>query len=147
MKFFRIVYTALAALLLCGCYDHKVSELGMAVADGDMEKVRQLVENGVNVNGCSGYEGCERPLEVAARYGRLEYAKFLVAHGAKINAGDINAVYWAALNGKADVVHYLLSKDGRLVCDKAALASLKRDMTAKGWTQLYAEVEKTWVAP
>lgn len=147
MKLMRIVYIVLVTFLLCGCYDHQATDLGTAASIGDMEKVKLLVANGVNVNGCVGYEGCDRPLDFAAAKGQLEVVKFLVEHGAKINIGKRNAVYEAAHFGKADVVHFLLSQGGRLICPPVNLAALKRDMTAKGWTQLYAEVEKTWVAP
>lgn len=147
MKLLRIVYIVLATLLLCSCYDHQATDLGTAASIGDMEKVKQLVASGVDVNGCVGYEGCDRPLDSAAAKGQLEVVKFLVEHGAKINIGRRNAVYEAAHFGKADVVHYLLSQGGRLICDPVNLTALKRDMTKAGWTELEAEVEKTWVAP
>jgi ankyrin repeat protein len=134
-------------LLLASCYDHQATDLGEAASLGDMEQIRKLVASGVDVNGCVGYEGCDRPLGSAAAKGQLEAVKFLVEHGAKINIGQINAVYWAARFGKADVVRYLLSQGGRLVCDQGNLTALKRDMTAAGWSELEAEVEKTWVAP
>ncbi len=145
----RLICICVIATLFGGCdmYDKKVYELGSAVQDGQLDDVKKLVAEGVDVNGCVGYEGCDRPLSFAARKGQLEVVKFLVEHGAKINIGSINAVYWAALHGKADVVHYLLSQGGRLVCDQGGLTSLKRDMTHAGWTELQAEVEKTWVTP
>lgn len=147
MNLLRIVYIVLATLLLCSCYDHEATDLGSAASTGDMEKVRQLVASGVDVNGCVGYEGCDRPLASAAAEGQLEVVKYLVKHGAKINIGRRNAVYEAAHFGKADVVHYLLSQGGRLMCDPGNLTALKRDMTSAGWAKLAAEVEKTWVAP
>lgn len=137
------------ALFLAGCsmYDKQIYKLGGAARDGKLDEVRQIVGDAVSVNGCVGYEGCEKPIDLAAGKGHLDVVEFLVDQGATINAGTTNAVFWAARGGNEDVAHYLLSRGGRLMCDKTQLASLKRDMTAKGWTKLYAEVEKTWVAP
>lgn len=137
------------ALFLGGCdmYDKKVYELGGVARDGKLDDVKKLVSEGVNVNGCVGYEGCEKPIDFAARQGHLDVVEYLVDHGATINAGTTNAVFWAARYGKADVVHYLLSHGGRLICDQVNLTALKRDMTKAGWAELETEVEKTWVAP
>jgi hypothetical protein len=146
MKTLHIIFIVVAALLVAGCHDRATSELGMAAADGKLERVRQLVESGANINGCSGYEGCEKPLEAAATYGQLDVVKFLVEHGAEINVTDsTNAVYRSARFGKVEVVRYLLGQGGRLVCDRAALESLKRDMAAAGLTALEEEIQKTWV--
>jgi ankyrin repeat protein len=125
-------------------YDKKVYELGGAARDGKLDVVRKVVSDGVNVNGCVGYEGCERPVDFAARNGHLNVVKFLVNHGALINSSKPNSVFWAARYGNADVVYYLLSHGGRLKCDKTQLVSLKREMIRSGWEELASEVERTW---
>lgn len=137
------------ALLLAGCnmYNKQVYALGNAARDGNIGEVKALVSAGVNVNGCVGYEGCDKPIDFAARKGHLSVVRFLVEHGATINTEPQNAVFWSARYGKADVVHYLLSHGGRLICDQSNLAALKRDMTSAGWVDLEAEVVKTWVEP
>jgi ankyrin repeat protein len=128
-------------------YNEKIYELGTSARDGKLDDVKELVGDGVNVNSCVGYEGCDKPIDFAAAAGHLDIVEYLVDHGAKIDEGSVTAVYRAARAGKADVVRYLLSKGGHLVCDRTNLAALKRDITAAGLTDLEAEVEKTWASP
>ena len=60
----------------------------------------------------------ETPLMAAARSGKIDAAKALLAAGADINAkenwGGQSAIMWAAAQGQADMVKYLASKDASL---------------------------------
>jgi ankyrin repeat protein len=146
MKRIALIFVS---MLLCGCANRQLYELGLAAAEGDLNKVAQLIDKGVNVNGCVGYEGCVRPLEIAAREGYLEIVKYLVEHGAKINTQNEsgNAVFVAALFGRADITHYLLSKGGRLICSESSFKWLIDNMMKSEKKELATEVAKTWIAP
>jgi ankyrin repeat protein len=145
----RLALACVLALSLgsCGIYDKKVYELGVAARDGMLDDVERLLSAGVDVNGCLGYEGCDKPIDLASAGGHLAVVQNLVDHGARVNDAPVNAVYRAARAGKADVVRYLLSKGGHLVCDEDNLPALKRDMAAAGWTDLEEQLEVTRVAP
>jgi len=145
----KYVVSIIIFILLNGCHDRRLDELGLAVAQGNINQVMELVNEGVDVNGCIGYEGCDRPLEIAAKKGHLEIVIYLVEHGAKINIKTKvgNAVFFAASYGKIDVVRYLLSKNGRLVCDKFSFDRLMENMIQSGNKEIAMEVKKTWIAP
>ena len=143
----KYIITIIVSIFLFGCRDHQVDELGLAATAGDIDKVKQLVEAGANVNGYVGYEGRETPLDRAAMRGHLEIVKYLVEHNATINEKEKpgNVVYLAASLGKFDIVDYLLSKGGRLICDKPSLDLLRQKMQKVGEGELVAEMEKTWL--
>jgi ankyrin repeat protein len=145
----KYILFIIISILMNGCFNSQRMEFGQAVADGNLNEVRQYIDKGIDVNDCVGYEGCDRPLEVAARYGHIDIIKYLVEHGAQINIKTKtgNAVFWAAFFGKTDVVYYLLSKGGRLVCDKHSLHWWKQNMIKAGRKELEVKVEKTWIAP
>lgn len=64
------------------------SELNRAVADQDIERVKELISKGENVNGKdSNYDGIT-PLFLAVEQGNLEIAQTLLNYGAKVNARD-----------------------------------------------------------
>ncbi len=60
----------------------------------------------------------ETPLMAAARSGKVDAAKALLAAGADINAkenwGGQSAIMWAAAQGQAEMVKFLASKDANL---------------------------------
>jgi len=60
----------------------KVSPLCMAVAKGDIEKVKQLLNNGINVNQKSN--GMQ-PIHYAARHNRVDIIKVLITAGSDIH--------------------------------------------------------------
>lgn len=86
MRNFRVLCFIFLTLLLFGCYDEQASRLSGVASSGDLDKVKQLIAQGANVNGCVGYEGCEKPIDFAARKGHLDMVEYLVHHGATINA-------------------------------------------------------------
>ncbi|MEM2677506.1 MAG: ankyrin repeat domain-containing protein, partial [Thermofilaceae archaeon] len=71
-----------------------MSELHKAAEEGDLQRVKKLVENGANVNAKDEYGST--PLYLAVLNGHLELARFLVEKGANVNAKDI--VGWTPLH-------------------------------------------------
>lgn len=60
----------------------KVDALSMAAIKGDVEKVKMLLKNGMNVNAKSNGM---LPIHYAARYNRVEVIKVLITAGSKIH--------------------------------------------------------------
>jgi ankyrin repeat protein len=90
---------------------HNVSwtDLHSAAFDGDVERVRELLEKGENPN-IKNKDGIT-PLHVAASKGYVDVVKLLLERGADPNIKDKNGVtplHWAAYNGHVDVVKLLL---------------------------------------
>ena len=52
-------------------------------------------------------------LITASQLGHIEVVKYLVQHGANVNARDSYALRWAARYGHIEVVKYLKSKGAR----------------------------------
>ena len=76
--------------------------LMLASANGHLEMVKLLVENGADYTNA---------LRLASREGHLEVVKYLVEDGANINAKNKDswtALMWASLNGHLEVVKYLI---------------------------------------
>lgn len=62
---------------------NEISPLCTAVAKGEIEKVKQLINNGVDVNQKSNGM---LPIHYAARYNRVEIIKLLITAGSEIHA-------------------------------------------------------------
>ena len=62
-------------------------DLRVAAQFGDLQRVRQLIEEGASVNGGRGPYG-ETPLMVAARTGNMELVGLLIGEGAELDARD-----------------------------------------------------------
>jgi len=90
---------------------HSFQDLLTASADGDLAKVKTLLEEKVNPNDDYGAPRGWSPLMSAAYYGHLEVVKLLVKHHAKLDAvevdGWLTALDLAIMNKKDDVVSYL----------------------------------------
>ena len=82
----------------------------LALAAGNARVVDRLVQAGADPNGATP-DG-ETVLMTAARAGRTEAVRSLVAHGADVNAWESTrhqtALMWAAAEGHADVVRVLI---------------------------------------
>jgi ankyrin repeat protein len=80
-----------------------------AAEEGRVDRLRLLVELGVDINGPAGSES---PLHCAARAGQLDTVKALVELGADVHARDSNfggtPLGFANYKGQRDVVEYLL---------------------------------------
>jgi len=75
-----------------------VNSFCVAIAKGDFDTVKKLIELGEDVNRKSAGK---TPLMYAARYNRVEIAKLLLANGAKLKVKDAkgnNAMTYAKLS-------------------------------------------------
>ena len=82
-----------------------------AIRHNDIEKVKFLIENGVDVNE-KNLLG-KTPLYEAASSGYLELVKFLVEKGADVNAktnNGVTALHDAAYNGYLEIEKFLVEK-------------------------------------
>jgi len=78
--------------LILGCHDgHKKPRswtiLHTAVVDQDLSEVERCIAEGVDINAMDEYG--RTPLRWAARYGNVDIAKALIAHGADTNDGSL----------------------------------------------------------
>jgi ankyrin repeat protein len=85
--------------------------LVMLAMSGSVDGVRDLLDQGVNVNAKDHFIGCTA-LVGAAQYDKADVVQLLLARGADINAlgYGFTALTMAALNGNADVVRILIDK-------------------------------------
>jgi ankyrin repeat protein len=84
-------------------------ELHRAAEKGDFEVVKNLVEQGADVN--ENNKSDRTPLFGAAKSGNLEVVKYLLEQGANVNAIDKNGefpLFYAAQSGNLEVVEYLV---------------------------------------
>ncbi len=91
------------------------SKLMLATRNLDYNEVRQLIENGTNINekDSNGFT----PLIMAAYYGSAPIVKYLCDSGASLNEQDNNgntALLHASYHGFADVVKVLLAYNASL---------------------------------
>ena len=109
----------------------------MAVYDGDVDRVRTLLQQGADPNHPVYWskqwydreygEWTERqpPLHTACENGMLQMAKLLVQHGADINKGDGEnsqaPLHRACVGGNREVVDYLIREAGCKVGEKISV--------------------------
>ncbi len=85
----------------------RVSPLCMAVVKGDLEAVKKMIEEGVDVNQKSNGMTA---LHYAARYNRAEILEYLLENGASINvrsSSGLNAYDFAKASGAKDALSVL----------------------------------------
>jgi bla regulator protein blaR1 len=93
-------------------FGEAMAEAGKA---GDIDRIRELVDAGVDVNTVA--EGDGTALIGASKGGHLELVRFLIARGADVNLasrGDGNPLIAAAAHGHADVVELLLDEGAKI---------------------------------
>lgn len=85
-----------------------------ACCSGDLDKVKGLIANGVNIHSKVGMFN-NTPILTACLYGQLHIVKYLVENGADINIGmdyyienNNNPLYWADFYNHIDIVKYLI---------------------------------------
>ena len=109
------------------------SELHRAVMGRDLEKVKELLDQGADVDVRQRtYHGT--PLQYAASFGRLEAARLLLENKASVDSTDAmgrTPLMWAAWKGHAELVEALL--------DAGAEVNLA---TPKKWTALHYAASK-----
>ncbi len=91
-----------------------------AAGDGDLKLVKALIAQGANVNS-QVIDGRTRrgwtALMAAALSGRIEITKYLLSHGANVEAkmqGGETALFKAAGNGKLDIVRILIKANANV---------------------------------
>ena len=91
----------------------KQTQLIQYAAEGNLQKVKEEVKQGVNINIQNGYGNTA--LIWASMNGNLDMVKFLILKGANINIrngdGDAALIY-ASRYGRSDVVEFLNSLKG-----------------------------------
>ncbi len=129
-----IAYCLTVLLVLMGCSSKADRELVLAASEGRLTQVRMLLDGGANVNYRLPDDGTTA-LIAAARNGHLNVVEALARRGADINAVDHDvgaALYWAAFNGKIDVMKFLLGRGGQLKCNSKAAAYLLKTIRDRG---------------
>jgi ankyrin repeat protein len=86
--------------------------LVMAAQFGTEAVAEVLIASGANVNYTS--EAGYTPLAAAARGGNIGILRLLIQHGADLDSGGYNALYYAVIDGRTDIVQFLLSKGVRV---------------------------------
>jgi ankyrin repeat protein len=112
------------ALLNKYLYDHNIRKSGSsallwAAKHGQLGTAQRLIKGGANVE-TNPRPLFQRPLHVAATYGKVEVAQLLVDHGATITFLDGHfktALHHAAENGHAAMVEMLL-RHGHLLLEQ-----------------------------
>jgi hypothetical protein len=82
-----------------------------AVYEGDLEKVKKLLDEGEDINAKDDYG--RTPLHYASINGDLDIIKFLVEKGANVNAKDDygrTPLHYASIYGIVDVVKFLVKE-------------------------------------
>ena len=90
-------------------------ELIEACEDGDLKKVKSLIEMGINVNAQN--DNNFTALMGASSSGYLRIVKYLICKGADIDAQDkdgMTALMWAANYKKSKVVKHLIEKGANI---------------------------------
>jgi uncharacterized protein len=118
---YRVDRELVAALLKKGARAHTVNKYGAsplaeAVRIANLEMAGMLLEAGADANVAN--EDGQTALMLAARTGNVAVAKLLVQHGADVNKRegyrDQSALMWAAAQGHADMVAFLVSQKADL---------------------------------
>lgn len=112
----------IATALLAGsalAADRLDALLRKASSKGDFEQVKELVARGADVNAAFGSSGffSDTPLQRAAEHGHLEIARFLLEHGAKLEANDRyrgTPLIRAAMGGHRETVRFLLDSGAKV---------------------------------
>ncbi|WP_342277198.1 ankyrin repeat domain-containing protein [Spiroplasma endosymbiont of Nebria brevicollis] len=117
--------------------------LMLAVENGNLEEVKELIANGANANYVS--KSKESVLTLTVRYGHLEIVKFLFEKGADVNYvgwNDQNTCITAATNNRIEMVRMLLGAGanvnnvGKTTAPCSTLVN-KREETKKTWEQFF----------
>jgi len=108
------VFLLALTMFLGACASQQDKALIEAAGDGDIERMRQLINGGADVDVFA--LDSWTPLTIAASNGRLDAAKLLVQSGADVNksVAGLSPLFFAARNGHVTVVQFLLEKNAKL---------------------------------
>lgn len=128
--------------LLSACSFFDANDLVWSASEGNLPKVKSLVEGGIGVN-TKAFDDGQTPLIAAVRSGRLKVIEFLLDSGADINLNDAGGtpLYWAAFSGQVDIYRFLLARGAKLKADDKSLSYLLRVMQEKGFVELIGLVQ------
>ena len=98
-----------------------------ASIDGNVNKAKQLIENGVDIHAYN-----DRALRQSAENGHLNFVKYLVENGADIHANNDYALRWSAHSGHLSIVKYLVENGADIHA---------RDNFALHWSAKYNYLE------
>ena len=96
MKFLFII------LLTFTCLIQGYTGIQKACVKGDLESIKYLYENGVDLTVRDDYA-----VHLASQSGHLKVVKYLHENGADLTARDNCAIRWASENGHLDIIKYL----------------------------------------
>ena len=103
-------------------------QLHFAASDGDLEKVKELIDNGYDVNAFDA-DLSLTPLHYAVRGEFIEVSKYLLLNGADINAHEEDKIGETPLGDVAATCCYEMAK---------LLVSAGANPTIPGWMQITA---------
>jgi ankyrin repeat protein len=99
-------------LTICSCKSNH-DKLLAGIRQKDIEAVRRIVADGIDLNPISGLHDVNKPLAYAAAYGNLEIVKLLIKAGADLNGqvayGDV-ALIKADEHGNVEILEYLIEQ-------------------------------------
>ena len=126
----KILFVTILLLAVVVFADDRTEEFWKAAKGGDVEKVKALLAEGVDVNARNPYGATA--MSFAADKGQLEVIKVLIEHGADINTKDsfygATPLNWAADNKHLDVVRLLLQKGATGAADALGSGIYNKDM-------------------
>lgn len=114
MKFFYIII--ISVWLIAGCSSELNYDLGYAAVIGDVEKMRELIAGGAEVNSKVGKDEVT-PLEYAINGGSLNAVQLLLDNGADPNfssSSDISPLFHAFSNGNCEIASLLMNNGAKL---------------------------------
>ena len=113
IKKYRLLLSLLVIISLCFTISPAVysSEIHEAAKAGNLAQVKELINQGADINSISGYK--ETVLHYAAESGNLELVQWLVNRGANLNALDNDEksiMHSAAESGNLRLVQWLIKQ-------------------------------------
>ncbi len=93
------------------------SALQSAIAEGNLKRMKRLIDGGARVNARGG-DGGSIPLSTAALHGELDAAKLLLEHGARINHTNRDGntpLLIAAFMAETEMVEWLLENGAEIL--------------------------------
>ena len=148
----KVTAWILTTVLLAACAHTVTSaaatdvDIWKAAASDNIEAIKQHLKSGTDIN-AKDTPGGSTPLLVAAAFGRIDAAKFLIEKGANVNATSndgATALHGAAFFCRTEIVKLLLSK-GAVVDAKNIRGETPIDSVAGEWSQELEGVY-TWIA-
>ena len=103
-------------------------QLHFAAQDGDLERVKELIKDGYDINAFD-QDLSWTPLHCAAQYDHIEVVKYLLSQGADVNAYEEDKIGETPLGQVAEECSYEMAE---------TLIKAGADPTIQGWMQLTA---------